>query len=257
MAEANQATEHIARAINARAHQVKAMAARDLLRSLDAARTRFETEVRGFTDLVTQDLADLQRLDREEGSFEDNARVGSFRYRPRVNAGALKLVERGQLHDQLVGLWSRALTLRSIPDRIPLSDHAGILQSLASHSDERDLASQQVEDATEVFEKAVRYATDPLEHSLVELPHYDLLAGKQGRVFAVVGHQINSRIDSSSLDEINPTETELLSFVRGGQHGAPSDSEETRAVLGAMAPEVAVIHSVRSLKIPHDKEGAT
>ncbi|MDP6933359.1 MAG: hypothetical protein QGG40_10610, partial [Myxococcota bacterium] len=62
-AEAKQATEPVAHAINARAYQVKAMAARDLLRSLDNARVRFETEVRGFTELVTRDLADLQRLD--------------------------------------------------------------------------------------------------------------------------------------------------------------------------------------------------
>ncbi|MDP6934536.1 MAG: hypothetical protein QGG40_16555, partial [Myxococcota bacterium] len=181
---------------------------------------------------------------------------GSFRYQPQVDASALKLVQRGSLHGQFVALWSRSLTLTSIPDRIPLTDHAAILESLSTHRDERELADRQVAEASLVFEKAVRYATDPLEHSRVELPHYDLLAGKQGQVFVIVGRHINSRIDRSCLREISLSETGLLSFVQGIEHGAVTDRRESNAVLGAMAPEVAVIHSVRSLKIVRgDSEG--
>ena len=134
-----------------------------------------------------------------------------------------------------------------MPDRISCREHEAIIDSLLASDDERTVIKRHQEDASEMFSQALRYGQDRKEWSRVQLAHYNAAAGRTGQLFVLVGDRINRRINLDALKRINPGETGLVTYADDVRNGA-QDNKKKQAVLGALAPEIALFVTVRALK---------
>ena len=298
MRAASACTERIPAAINARVRQIKVMIARDLLRSLDAARARFETEVKGFSKLVKDDLAVMQLRDREQMSVLEHAMLGRFRVVPdeaphgvewrghawvlvsasgralesfrekaeaeaeaklRTSQGAqtMDATSQTELHSRLTEVWSRSLTLGSIPKQISMAEYREMLELLRPSTDHWSSSGDPgLEPQTKkMFERAQNHAVNPERTSKVTVR---VGLDTKPETFMLFGAALQDRVDVDSarkrLSEHDTYKDRFFFFLRDGKSTGPTtmsyDERQLEAVARTVPDELAIIHALRRHPLP-------
>jgi len=161
---ANACGTRLARIANLRIRQVKYAATADLRRALIAVRQRFRTELAGLRRLVVDEVAERSQrhqLFRRQEEQQPAHTLGRFRVRVE-SSGRIIQIDRRTFETDVADLLKRTLSLRQMPERIPLDEHREILDHQARRALDRapEAIERFREAARELLVRAVRYGTD-------------------------------------------------------------------------------------------------